>query len=80
MNLKRISVLLLVIGLTAVAFAQQRGATPPQATPEERAAQAARRAEVLKGPRPIDALDTVWIEEVTFFEVRDALKNLKTRS
>ena len=27
-----------------------------------------------KGPRPIEALDSVWIEELTWMEVRDALK------
>src|SRR5688572_23825034 len=26
------------------------------------------------GPRPIDALDTVFVEEMTWMEVRDALK------
>src|SRR5436189_1673303 len=26
------------------------------------------------GPRPIDALDSVWIEELTWMEVRDAMK------
>jgi creatinine amidohydrolase/Fe(II)-dependent formamide hydrolase-like protein len=30
------------------------------------------------GPRPIDALDTVFIEEMTWMEVRDALKAGKT--
>jgi creatinine amidohydrolase len=29
-------------------------------------------------PRPIDAVDTVWIEEMTWLEVRDALKAGKT--
>src|SRR6266480_3588968 len=29
-------------------------------------------------PRPIDTLDTVWIEEMTWMEVRDALKAGKT--
>jgi creatinine amidohydrolase/Fe(II)-dependent formamide hydrolase-like protein len=76
MSLKRVLLVLLVVSFTIAAFAQQRGAQQ-QATPEERAAQAARRAEILKGPRPIDALDTVWIEEMTFFEVRDALKSGK---
>jgi creatinine amidohydrolase len=76
MSRNRIPLLVLVIGLTAAAFAQQRGAAP-QPTPEERAAQAARRAEILKGPRPIPAADSVWIEDMTFFEVRDALKSGK---
>jgi creatinine amidohydrolase/Fe(II)-dependent formamide hydrolase-like protein len=35
------------------------------------------RAEILKGPNPIPVQDTVWIEELTFFEVRDALKSGK---
>jgi creatinine amidohydrolase len=29
-------------------------------------------------PRPIDAVDTVWIEDMTWLEVRDALKSGKT--
>ena len=29
-------------------------------------------------PRPIDALDTVWIEDMTWMEVRDALRGGKT--
>ena len=29
-------------------------------------------------PRPIDAADTIWIEEMTWLEVRDALKAGKT--
>src|SRR5205085_5640141 len=28
----------------------------------------------LDAPRPIDALDSVWIEELTWMEVRDAMK------
>lgn len=31
-----------------------------------------------KGPRPIDALDSVWVEELTWMEVRDAMKAGKT--
>src|SRR5262245_30022373 len=29
-------------------------------------------------PRPIDAVDSVWIEELTWMEVRDAIKAGKT--
>jgi creatinine amidohydrolase len=44
-------------------------------SPEERAAaQAAETARMMAMERPIDALDTVWIEEMTWLEVRDALK------
>jgi len=35
-------------------------------------------AQDLDAPRPIDALDTVWIEEMTWMEVRDALADGKT--
>src|SRR5215207_617462 len=51
--------------------AQQPGAAQ---TPEQRAAAAAARAERLAAPRPIDAVDSVWIEELTYMEVRDAVK------
>lgn len=30
------------------------------------------------GPRPVEALDTVWVEEMTWMEVRDALRAGKT--
>lgn len=75
--------------LVAAVSAQQT--TPPPAgqgrqgggrgaqTPEQReaAAKAAHEAEAAK-PRPIDALDSVWIEELTYMEVRDAMKTGKT--
>ena len=35
-------------------------------------------AQELDAPRPIDALDTVWIEEMTWMEVRDAIASGKT--
>ena len=35
-------------------------------------------AQDLDTPRPIDALDTVWIEEMTWMEVRDAIADGKT--
>jgi creatinine amidohydrolase/Fe(II)-dependent formamide hydrolase-like protein len=38
-----------------------------------RAEQQRRHAEEMATPRPIAALDTVWIEELTWMEVRDAL-------
>jgi creatinine amidohydrolase/Fe(II)-dependent formamide hydrolase-like protein len=39
---------------------------------------AAPPAALLQAPRPIEALDTVWIEELTWMEVRDAMKAGKT--
>jgi creatinine amidohydrolase/Fe(II)-dependent formamide hydrolase-like protein len=47
-------------------------------TPEQRAAAEARRQAEMNAPRPIDALDSVWIEELTWMEVRDAVKGGKT--
>ena len=41
-------------------------------------AQEAVRLDVLTMPRPIEALDNVWIEELTMLEVRDALAEGKT--
>ncbi|MBI4472983.1 MAG: creatininase family protein, partial [Acidobacteria bacterium] len=73
MKPNRILLVVVLISVAALAIAQQ------QMTPE-RAAQQARRAEILKGPRPIDAMDTVWIEEMTYFEVRDALKSGKANT
>ncbi len=48
-------------------------------TPEQQEAQKARQAaSAPDAPRPIDMLDTVWIEEQTWMETRDALKAGKT--
>ena len=41
-------------------------------------AQEAVLQDVLTLPRPIEALDNVWIEELTMMEVRDALAEGKT--
>lgn len=61
--------------LPVVLGAQERA----QMTPEARAAQAKARyeAEAAK-PRPIAAHDTVWLEEMTYLEARDAIKGGKT--
>ena len=40
-------------------------------------ARAAHEEEAAK-PRPIDAIDSVWIEDMTYMEVRDAMKAGKT--
>ncbi len=65
-----------IIAMLSVLFvalpiaAQQR--TPP--TPEERAARAAAREAALQEPRPIEALESVWLEELTWMEIRDAIR------
>jgi len=47
-------------------------------TPEQQAEAAKRREAEMAAPRPIDALDSVWTEELTWMEVRDAIKAGKT--
>ncbi|HLB35850.1 MAG TPA: creatininase family protein, partial [Gemmatimonadales bacterium] len=51
-------------------------------TPEERARQQAeqdrRLQEELKAPRPIEAVQSVWLEELTWMEIRDAIAAGKT--
>ena len=70
--------LLALFAVSASALAgQQRNMTP-----EERARMAAERErrtqEELVSERPIEAFDTVWIEEMTWMEVRDAMAAGKT--
>ena len=68
-------VIAIVLALPVVLESQQR----QQMTPEQRAAQAKQRYEdELAKPRPIAAHDTVWIEEMTYLEARDAIKAGKT--
>lgn len=76
----RIVTALLVFGVVGMLGAQQQ---PPagrgQRTPEERQAAARETYEKAAAmPRPIAAHDSVWIEELTYLEVRDALKAGKT--
>lgn len=68
------------IALAFLIVASNASAQQPQRmSPEERAkAQAAETARMMAMARPIDALDTVWLEEMTWLEVRDALKAGKT--
>lgn len=64
--------MVLIAGLAAPTAAQQRSTN---LSPEERAR---RLQEELRAPRPIEALNSVWIEELTWMEVRDALAAGKT--
>ena len=58
--------------LSTAVFAQR-----PQMTPEQQAEAAKRREAEMAAPRPIDALDSVWMEELTWMEIRDAIKTGK---
>lgn len=61
------------------AFAQPPGGGGQRApmTPEQRAAAEARRQAEMNAPRPIEALDSVWMESLTWMEIRDAIKGGK---
>ena len=69
----------MMIVLAASSAAQSDRPAGQQRSPEERAAAArAERDKMMAMPRPIDAVDSVWIEELTWLEVRDALRAGKT--
>lgn len=69
------TVLLLAAALAPNAEAQQGRKAP---TPEELAAAERQLQEELRSPRPIEAVNSVWIEDLTWMEVRDALAAGKT--
>lgn len=74
-------ILVLVLGLSlaaSIAAAQPPGGGQRQLTPEQRAALEAKREAEMKAPRPIEALDSVWMEDLTWMEVRDAIAGGKT--
>ncbi len=81
MTLRKILVTVLVLVGTASLLAQQpRGRRDANLTPEQQAQREKQRAAqaIADGVRPIEALDTVWIEEQTWMETRDAIKAGKT--
>jgi creatinine amidohydrolase/Fe(II)-dependent formamide hydrolase-like protein len=71
---------LIIAGAVAVAAQQPGGRRDQNLTPEQQAQRDKQRAAqaIADGVRPIDALDTVWIEEQTWMETRDAIKAGKT--
>jgi creatinine amidohydrolase len=75
-----LTTLTIVVALAAAAGAQpERPARGQQRSPEERAAAArAEHERMMAMPRPIDAVDSVWLEELTWLEVRDAIRAGKT--
>ncbi len=82
MTLRHLLVVSLIIAGTLTAAAQQPGGgrRDQNLTPEQQAQREKQRAAqaIADGVRPIDALDTVWIEEQTWMETRDAIKAGKT--
>ncbi len=78
---KRLSILLSFALLVAVAVplaAQQRGDLTPEQRAERQAERERQVQEDLRAERPIDAVNSVWIEELTWMEVRDAMAAGKT--
>jgi len=71
-----VAISMLTIGLSAQA-PEARPQRPPM-TPEQQAEAAKRREAEMAAPRPIAAFDSVWTEELTWMEVRDAIKAGKT--
>ena len=73
---------LVVVGIALMVnvSAQAPDARPqrPQLTPEQQAEAAKRREAEMTAPRPIAAVDSVWTEDLTWMEVRDAIKAGKT--
>ena len=72
--MKYLTSCVLALGLMSATLVAQR----PPMTPEQQAEAAKRREAEMAAPRPIDALDSVWTEELTWMEVRDAIKAGKT--
>lgn len=62
----------LLLALLAL-FASTAEAQRPTMTPEQRAARIAAMQEEMRAPRPIDAVESVWLEELTWMEIRDAI-------
>ncbi len=71
--MKMMSVLLLSTCLLASTAEAQRP-RGQDLTPEQRAARAAEREAAMNVPRPIDAVTSLWIEELTWMEIRDAIR------
>jgi len=74
MKNSRVTAVLAIFACAAIAAQGQQ-------TPEQREAAAkARYDKDAATPRPIAAVDSVWIEELTYLEVRDAMKAGKTNA
>ncbi len=65
--MKKTLIALPFLAITLIPLAQRNQ------SPEQRAERERQLQEELRAPRPIAALDSIWIEELTWMEVRDAL-------
>ena len=67
----------LLVAVSTCLFAATAAAQQParaQRTPEQEAERARQRAAEMSQPRPIDAVNSVWLEELTWMEIRDLIK------
>jgi creatinine amidohydrolase len=79
--MKRLIQLMVIGGVFTVGISAQTPDARPQRaqlTPEQQAEAAKRREAEMNAPRPIAAYDSVWTEDLTWMEVRDAIKGGKT--
>lgn len=78
-GIRIIGLILLICAVAIGAEAQQRGQQPPPDPRDMGGGRCAENALNCKdAPRPIAAADSVWLEELTWMEVRDAMKAGKT--
>ena len=63
-----------IVALAVQPAVAQRGRGRAPLTPEQQAERAAAREAARIEPRPIDAIDSVWLEELTWMEIRDAIE------
>ena len=74
----KLSIAIAMLSVSLSAQAPDARPQRPQMTPEQQAEAAKRREAEMAAPRPIAAFDSVWTEELTWMEVRDAIKAGKT--
>jgi len=74
-NVRSLVTVLAMISVSAPTVQVQAQQTP---TPEQRAERQRRVQEMLQMPRPIDGVNSVWIDELTWMEVRDEIASGKT--
>jgi creatinine amidohydrolase len=72
------TIVALLVAATATSAQTERPAGQQRSPAERAAAARAERDKMMAMARPIDAVDSVWIEELTWLEVRDAMRAGKT--
>jgi creatinine amidohydrolase/Fe(II)-dependent formamide hydrolase-like protein len=70
--------IVLAMSITQSALAQRGRILTPEERAERQMQQAEQLLEELREPSPLPALNSVWIEELTWMEVRDAIADGKT--